>query len=225
VSSCAVANSVLEDLLNTQLAALSLSIRPEDGKRLLWLGQELLRWNQKVNLTAIRAIEDVVEKHIVDSLTLLPLFKGNERLLDIGSGGGFPGLPLKIVLNGIFLVSVDAVEKKIHFQRNIVRMLGLNGCSPLHVRIEDLPQWEGLGQGFDVVVSRALTSLKEFVDCALPCLKPGGKIIAMKGPEGKKELSDIEDSLPSRNLVLIESKRLILPQSRAERLLISLMKT
>jgi 16S rRNA (guanine527-N7)-methyltransferase len=219
-----VANSVLENLLNTQLAALSLSIRAEDGRRLLWLGQELLRWNQKINLTAIKGIEEVIEKHIIDSLTLLPLFKGNERLLDIGSGGGFPGLPLKIALNGIALVSVDAVGKKIAFQRNIVRTLGLNCCLPLHVRIEDLPQWEGFGQGFDVVVSRAFTSLKEFVACALPCLSPGGKIIAMKGPEGNKELRDIEDSLLSRNLVFLESKRLMLPQSRSERLLITLMK-
>jgi 16S rRNA (guanine527-N7)-methyltransferase len=220
-----VANTVLENLLNSQLAALSLSIRPEDGKRLLWLGQELLRWNQKVNLTAIRVIEDVIEKHIVDSLTLLPLFNGNERLLDIGSGGGFPGLPLKIVQNGISLVSVDAVGKKINFQRNVVRKLELSCCTPLHARIEDLPHWEGLGQGFDVVVSRAFSSLKEFVILALPCLKSGGKIIAMKGPEGEKELSDIADFLAGSNLVFIESKRLLLPQSRAERLLITFMKT
>lgn len=211
-------------MLESQLNSFGLSISAEENRSLLWLAQELLRWNQKVNLTAITQIEDVLEKHLTDSLSLLPLLRGDERLLDMGSGGGFPGLPLKIVQPGLRVVSVDAVAKKINFQRHIVRHLNLQTFLPLHMRTEDVPLWSGFGQGFDVVVSRAFASLDDFVNHALPCLRPGGKILAMKGPDGADELTAIDGFLRKLDVVCLDCRRLLLPQSKAERLLITLAK-
>ncbi len=219
-----MADPIISKLLASQLTSLGLPVEEPDRVRLLWLGEELLRWNRRVNLTAITRMDEVVEKHIVDSLALLPLLSGRERVLDVGSGGGFPGLPLKIACNSLRLVSVDAVAKKINFQRHVVRQLGLTDCIPLHMRIEDVPDWEGFGQGFDVIVSRAFASLDDFVRLTLPCLAEGGRLVAMKGPEGDRELLQGSGLLAGLGLRSEGVERITLPASGAERLLISLRK-
>jgi 16S rRNA (guanine527-N7)-methyltransferase len=192
--------------------------------RLLVYLDELLRWNARINLTAITDRDEAVEKHLVDALTLLPLFAGNERLLDLGSGGGLPGIPLKIVQPGIDLLSVDAVAKKILFQRQVARLLQLSGFEAWHGRAEEIPKRRGGGGAFDVVVSRAFTSLEGFARLALPCLRPGGRLIAMKGLEGERELTEATVLLQGLGLTQAETLTLQLPRSRAVRTLIVLKK-
>lgn len=183
---------------------------------------ELLRWNQKVNLTSITEPAEAREKHLLDSLSLLPLVRGDERLLDIGSGGGFPSIPLKLASPGLQVVSVDAVQKKIAFQRHVARLLGLKGFTAEHLRVEQLPHHPlGVG-GFDLVVSRAFAALDQFAALALPCLAPAGRIIAMKGAEGEKELQQHSEALSSLGLVCSELRVLRLPRSGAMRSLIVL---
>jgi 16S rRNA (guanine527-N7)-methyltransferase len=149
---------------------------------------ELRKWNRKINLTAIRDDEGVAEKHFLDSLTLLKIIRPQGRLLDIGSGAGFPAIPLKIAIDNLDVLSVDSVEKKVFFQRHIARLIGLKGFEAVHVRAEEL---QGrLGGCFDWVVSRAFSDIPTFAKIALPFLSPGGKIIAMKGKSGSKEISD-----------------------------------
>jgi len=211
-------------LLDRQLASMSLDVPVEVRSRLLWLAHELLRWNRQVNLTSITTLPGVVTKHLVDSLTLLPLLLSGQRVLDVGSGGGFPGLPLAIATADLEIVSVDAVAKKINFQRHVVRRLGLSNCQPVHWRMEKLQDWPGFDAGFDVVVSRAFSSLGAFVGLALPCLRAGGRLIAMKGPEGGRELLNDEQVLKDLGVVETATKRLSLPDSGGERLLITLMR-
>lgn len=183
---------------------------------------ELLRWNQKVNLTSITDPAEAREKHLLDSLSLLPLLQGEERLLDIGSGGGFPCIPLKLAAPGLQVVSVDAVQKKIAFQRHVARLLGLQGFAAEHLRVEQLPS-HPLGKGgFDLVVSRAFAALEQFAALALPCLAPGGRIIAMKGAEGEKELAQSSAALAALGLVCREVRVLELPRSGSRRCLIVL---
>lgn len=183
---------------------------------------ELLRWNRKVNLTSITDPAEAREKHLLDSLSLLPLLRGDERLLDIGSGGGFPCIPLKLAAPGLQVVSVDAVQKKIAFQRHVVRQLGLQGFVAEHLRVEQLPA-HPLGEGgFNLVVSRAFASLDQFAALALPCLAPGGRIIAMKGVEGEGELQRSSEALARLGLVCHELRSLQLPRSGSRRSLIVL---
>lgn len=158
------------------------------------LVDELLRWNPRRNLTAITERDQVLEKHLVDSLSLLPFARKASRLLDIGSGAGFPSLPLKIVCPELEVVSVDAVGKKIDFQRHVVRTLRLEGFTALHARVEMLTLYHGR---FDLVTARALCSLAELVDLAEPFLALGGRLVAMKGPEGRRELLEHQGSLES----------------------------
>ncbi|TFG86510.1 MAG: 16S rRNA (guanine(527)-N(7))-methyltransferase RsmG [Gemmatimonadales bacterium] len=187
-----------------------------------WLGRELLRWNRTHNLTAIVDPDEVREKHLVDSLTLLPLLAGAQRLLDLGSGPGFPALPLKIVRPELEIVSVDAVGKKIAFQRHVARTLGFTGFTAVHGRAEELPAHPACAAGFDVVTARALGSLPLLAELARPCLVPGGRLIAMKGAEGAAELVAAQAELEKSGFVCTERRELRLPLSGAERCLLVL---
>lgn len=209
-------------LLNQHLSRMGIVLPEGAGPDLLRLRDELLRWNTRINLTAITDHREALEKHLVDSLTVLEEVGPAGRLLDLGSGGGFPGLPLRIVAPRLEVLSVDAVEKKIAFQRHVVRLLGLDGFTPWHGRAEGLPAQKIFAAGFDRVVSRAFASLEQFARLALPCLAPRGRIIAMKGPDGPAELAEAMSSLRTLGLTCTGCRKLVLPESGAGRTVITL---
>ena len=202
------------DLLASLLFRVNIESSENDIEKYILLLDELLHWNKSVNVTAITDSEEAIEKHIVDSLTLRFLVKGSRCLLDIGSGPGFPSLPLKIACPELIIYSVEASRKKGHFQRNMVRKLGLKGFHVVHCRAEDLKKTVPDLPKFDVIVSRALGSLKDFLKLSLPYLADSGRVIAMKGPGWEKEL-EVAGS-PGR-LILNEVHSLELPASRAVR--------
>jgi 16S rRNA (guanine527-N7)-methyltransferase len=184
----------------------------------------LQHWNRRVNLTAITDRQAAIEKHLLDSLTLLPLLQGDEDVLDLGSGAGLPGIPLKIASPHLQLWSVDAVQKKIAFQRQAARLLSLRGFYPTHARVETLAQDAAWVERFDVVVARAVASLPTLVRWARPLLRPAGRLIAMKGPEGEHELVAAGEELQELRMQCVEQRRLHLPVSGAERLLLVLVR-
>jgi 16S rRNA (guanine527-N7)-methyltransferase len=143
--------------------------------------KELLKWNQKINLTAIRTEKGIVLKHFLDSLSADPYLSGASTLLDIGSGAGFPGIPLKMVNPGLEVTLIDSVQKKVAFQRHIIRTLHLTGIEALHGRVQDQEVTQRLKERFDVVISRAFSDLSTLLILSQPFLKKGGKVLAMKG--------------------------------------------
>ncbi|WP_303722373.1 16S rRNA (guanine(527)-N(7))-methyltransferase RsmG [Malonomonas rubra] len=212
----------LEAELQRQLRSLGIDIDSTTARQLLWLQKELLHWNRTHNLTAITDPNEALEKHLVDSLTLLKCLPESGRMLDLGSGGGFPCLPVKIVRPHLDIVSVDAVAKKIAFQRHVARRLGFEGFSAWHGRGERLAEEQGWGGAFDLVVARAFTSLTGFIEMALPYLKADGRMIAMKGPEGERELQEAQAWLGERRIVCHRQIAIALPVSGAGRLLLEL---
>lgn len=178
--------------------------------------KELLKWNQKINLTAIRSERGIVLKHFIDSFSVYPYLDQRSSVLDIGSGAGFPGIPLKMVQPSLEMTLIDSVRKKVDFQRHIIRGLGLKGIEAVHGRVQDTSVLENFGGRFDVIVSRAFSDLRTFLFLASPFLKERGMAIAMKGVLDHKEvgaLTEGEDS-PYR---LEESISLTLPFSSFER--------
>ena len=144
---------------------------------------ELLQWNRVTNLTTITDPLDVALKHYVDALAAAPWIGDRARVLDAGSGGGFPGIPLAILRSDLSVTLVDSVRKKVSFLKHAIRTLGLSGIDAVHGRLEDLcllPEYRGK---FDRVVCRAFSSLEDFANLALPFLAPGGCLLAMKGPQ------------------------------------------
>ena len=157
-------------------------------------GAELIKWNKKFNITAITEPREVAVKHFVDALALVPYVPRNTTVIDVGSGGGFPGLPLKICRPDVHVVMVDASRKKISFINHVIRMSGLTHAQGIHSRVEDLAKDPAFSGRFDVVVSRAFTALGRFVDLALPLLSDAGTVIAMKGKLSHGELDSLGSS-------------------------------
>jgi 16S rRNA (guanine527-N7)-methyltransferase len=151
--------------------------------------RELLKWNQKINLTAIRSEKGIVLKHFLDSLSAFPYLSKTASLLDIGSGAGFPGIPLKIVHPSLEITLIDAVRKKIDFQRHIIRMLGLKDTEAIHGRIQDKEILQSMTGRFDAVISRAFSDLQTLRLLAFPFLKKGGILLAMKGELDREEIN------------------------------------
>lgn len=186
-------NKVAKDLLLAGAKELGVTISPAQLASLDSFAEELKKWNKKINLTAIDDDQGIAVKHLVDSLSLLKVVNGSGSLLDIGSGGGFPGIPVKILLPELSIVSVDAVVKKISFQKQAVRLLQLADFTPLHVRAETLAA--DYAASFDWVVSRAFSDLPSFVAMALPLVKREGRIVAMKGRNAAEEVAAAEPAL------------------------------
>ncbi|WP_173198098.1 16S rRNA (guanine(527)-N(7))-methyltransferase RsmG [Geobacter sp. SVR] len=179
---------------------------------------ELKTWNRKINLTAITRDEDIAVKHFMDSLYPAQLLDGAERLLDIGSGAGMPAIPLKIVLPGLRVVSVDAVGKKIHFQRHMARLLQFKQFEALHARVETLHATRP--GAFDVIISRAFSSLTTFVSLAGPLLADNGRMVAMKGAAAAEELSSEGDRLQQLGYQISAEHNYELPFGSGKRCLI-----
>ena len=150
--------------------------------------RELLKWNQKINLTAIRTEKGIVLKHFLDSLSVFPYLFNIPSLLDIGSGAGFPGIPLKMVELSLEITLIDSVRKKVDFQRHIIRKLGLKGIEAIHGRVQDKGILKSLGGQFDIIISRAFADLRTFLILSFPFLKEGGRVIAMKGEVDSREI-------------------------------------
>jgi 16S rRNA (guanine527-N7)-methyltransferase len=150
--------------------------------------KELLKWNQKMNLTAIRTEKGIVLKHFLDSLSVFPYLSHVSSLLDIGSGAGFPGIPLKIVQPSSEVTLIDSVRKKVDFQRHIIRMLGLKGMEAIHGRVQGREIRQTMGERFDMIISRAFSDLQTFLILSFPLLKKGGIVLAMKGEVNSEEI-------------------------------------
>lgn len=138
---------------------------------------ELLQWNSKINLTALKEPVDLVEKHILDSIMALPWLTSSGSLLDIGSGGGFPGIPLKIMEASLSVTLIDATRKKVNFLKHVIRTLNLKRIKAIHIRAEELAG-QPMDNSFDFIISRALWPLNIYVKNAVSLLADHGSIIA-----------------------------------------------
>jgi 16S rRNA (guanine527-N7)-methyltransferase len=151
----------------------------------------LLEWNQRFNLTAIEAPEAVIDKHFVDSLSCVAVLSlaSLHRLVDVGTGGGFPGLVLKIAFPHLEVLLLDAVDKRLGFLRRVTAALELSGVTTLHARAEEAgrdPRWRGQ---YDLAVARAVAPLNTLAEYCLPFVRTGGCFLAQKGPDVAAELA------------------------------------
>lgn len=153
----------------------------------------ILDWNQKINLTAIKDEKEFIVKHFVDSLTINKYVKSGDRIIDIGTGAGFPGIPLKITNKENEVVLIDSVNKKLNVIRRIAEELKLTNLEIIHTRAEDLSKKEEYKGKFDIATTRAVSSLSTITEYMLPFLKVGGKAICMKGPNFETEIEESKD--------------------------------
>lgn len=211
---------MIRPVLESGLAEMGLHLSEEQITSFELFAEELKKWNRKVNLTSICKDTDIAIKHILDSLVFAARVNEGENVLDIGSGAGVPAIPLKIACPDVSVVSVDAVGKKILFQRHVARLLALKNFVALHTRVEEIHASHA--GSFDVITSRAFSKLEMFVALAAPLLKKEGRIIAMKGPRVDNVLDRTGDELRSMGFVISSVSTYSLPLNKGERSLITI---
>lgn len=188
----------------------------------------LLRWNDKINLTSIINPSDIDELHFLDSIQPLSLIVPRETLIspltviDIGSGAGFPGIPLKIVYPSLKICLVDSVKKKCDFMKEVCRKLGLENVSVVHKRLTDSEPATGIH--FLVAISRAALHLSDFLKIASANLRSGGMAIAMKGDEIADEIDEAQFAMKKYGFSEIKSMPYQLPFSGRKMRLVTLIK-
>ena len=183
-----------ESLLALGIAELGLNLNDANIANLELFLQEMGRWNQVHNLTAIEGEKDSISLHLIDSIAVLPILrqflKGqNPNIADLGSGGGLPAIPIAIVEPEWRLTLIEAVRKKTAFLQHMRGKLKLKNIEVLSERVEDVALQQP-GQ-FDAVISRAFTNLARFLDLSLPFLKPDGLVFAMKGKRADEEMQTV----------------------------------
>ena len=150
----------------------------------------LLDWNNKINLTAITKEEDIILKHFIDSISINEYLKEKNKIMDIGTGAGFPGIPLKIINPNMEFILVDSLNKRINFLEEVAKELCLEKMQLIHSRVEDLAKNMNYREKADVVVSRAVANLRVLVEYMLPFVKKEGICICMKGPNIEEEIEE-----------------------------------
>ena len=173
---------------------LGLSLNPRQLAAYECYETELMDWNARFNLTAIRDVPGIRTKHFLDSLTCLLAIRQSSplRLIDIGTGAGFPGIPLKIALPNLQLTLVESVRKKVDFCQHMIEKLGLEHVEVVQARAEDLGQMLEYRERFDWAVARAVANLQVLAEYLLPLVRVGGSMLAQKGQSGPAEAHAVE---------------------------------
>ena len=184
-------------LLQACCEEMKIHLSPQMADQFMAYQSLLLEWNEKMNLTAITEEREVVLKHFVDSLSLVPYLKLWEatKIIDVGTGAGFPGLPVKIACPQVSMTLLDSLQKRIGFLEEAIQVMGLTEVACVHARAEDGGQNPMYREQFDYCVSRAVANLAVLAEYCLPFVKVGGKLAALKGPDALAEITAAEGAL------------------------------
>jgi 16S rRNA (guanine527-N7)-methyltransferase len=183
--------------LQSALQELNINVTPEAIDKLELLKNLLLEWNEKINLTAITAPEEVDIKHFVDSATCLVTgyIKEDANIIDVGTGAGFPGVPIKILNENLSMTLLDSLNKRIKYLEDVVSKLNLKNVTLVHSRAEDGGANKLYREKYDIALSRAVAAMNVLCEYCLPFVKVGGYFICQKGPSYKEELDNAANAI------------------------------
>jgi 16S rRNA (guanine527-N7)-methyltransferase len=216
----------MDNLKRDTLDLIGITLTPYQLSLLENYEQELDKWNERYSLTAIHEPDQVRVKHFLDSFSPMLVMKNTpiKKIIDIGTGAGFPGIPLKILLPDTEVVLVDSVNKKTDFCQHIISRLNLRGITVIHDRVEHLAREMDFREQFDWAVARAVAQLATLSEYMLPFVKIGGKMLAMKGDQGPVETQKAAPAISLLGGELHQVKRLTLPGVTEDRFLITIKK-
>lgn len=185
------------DLMNIACSKEGVSFDETKYNKFIMYKNLLKEWNEKINLTSILDDEEIIKKHFIDSIKAFrfEFLKDAKSIIDVGTGGGFPGIPIKIVSENIDLVLLDSLNKRINFLNEVVRQLKLDGVKTLHGRAEDFARDSKYREKFDVATSRAVANMTVLSEFCIPYVKVGGYFLALKGPSVDEEIKESRNAI------------------------------
>ena len=205
----------MSDILIKGAEELNISIEEKDINSFEIYKEMLKEWNTKINITTITDDEDIDIKHFLDSLTPLVtnLFDGKKNLIDIGTGGGFPGIPLKIIKRELNVTLLDSLNKRINFLNEVINRLELEDIIAIHARAEEMSIKPVYREKYDIAISRAVASLNTLSEYCIPFVKLGGYFISMKGPDAEEELKSGNNAIKVLGGRIVDKKLICIPES------------
>ena len=183
----------------------------------------LIEWNNKINLTAITEPKEIILKHFVDCATINKFIDEN-KVIDIGTGAGFPGIPLKIINEDLEITLADSLNKRIKFLDIVIETLELNKIETIHARAEELAKNKKYRQSYDIVVSRAVAALNVLLEYTTPFIKVGGKVICMKGNNVEEEIKESKNAIKILGTKMLPVEKVVLPGTEITRNIITVEK-
>lgn len=199
--------------MNINLMSLNLKLDDSQIKNFYDFMNLLIEKNKVMNLTGITEPKEVILKHFIDSLTVLKYINENDNIIDVGTGAGFPGIPLKIAENSLEITLLDSLNKRINFLNEVIEKINLNKVKTIHGRAEDFGQDFKYREKYDVAVSRAVAPLNVLLEYMLPFVKVGGKCICMKGSNCDEEIENSRKAIEILGGKIEEIKKFNLPNS------------
>ncbi len=184
----------------------------------------LIKWNEKINLTAIIEPKEIILKHFIDSLNILKYTEKSKKFLDIGTGAGFPGIPIKIMRKDLEIILLDSLNKRINFLNEVIKELNLEKITAIHSRIEDYGKNKEYREKYDIVTARAVANLSTLSEYMLPMTKIGGQSICMKGPDIEEEIENSKKAVKILGGEIRKIEKLELPENKDKRTIIQIAK-
>ena len=184
----------------------------------------LLEWNEKINLTAITKPEEIILKHFIDSMTISKHIEKNAKLIDVGTGAGFPGIPLKIIREDIEVTLLDSLNKRINFLKEVIDELELAKIEAIHSRVEEFGKNKKYREVFDCATSRAVANLSTLVEYLIPLVKINGGCISMKGSDVEEEIRQSKKAISILGGKIEKIEKFQLPKSDIDRNVIIIRK-
>ena len=206
------------DLLEKSLKKLNIEFNNEQIQKFNAYYELLIEWNNKINLTTITEYDDVVSKHFIDSILICGFIDlSGKKIIDIGTGGGFPGIPIKIISPDTNIVLLDSLNKRVNFLNEVISELKLEKIEAIHGRAEDLAHDKNLRGKFDYSISRAVANLSTLSELCIPFLKKGGTFISYKSENTDEEIKDAESAIKILGSKIERVEESIIPENDIKR--------
>lgn len=212
------------NLLDKYLNETSLKFNEKQKEQLYLYMNLLIEWNEKINLTAITKPEEIILKHFIDSITISKYIKSGSYICDIGTGAGFPGIPLKIAFPHLKVTLLDSLNKRLKFLNEVIEKLGLEGIETVHGRAEDGAKKPELREAFDLSVTRAVARVSVISEYCLPYVKTGGYFAAYKSGKAAEELEEGKKAIAVLGGKVEKTEEFLLPDSDMERTILLIKK-
>ena len=211
-------------IFNNYLEKLNLTLTEEQIEKFYNYMNLLIEWNKKINLTAIVEPKGIILKHFIDSLTIEKYIKKGENIIDVGTGAGFPGIPLKIAREDLKITLADSLNKRINFLNEVINKLDLKNIETIHTRAEELGKNKKYREKFDIATSRAVANMSTLSEYLIPFIKVKGRCICMKSSDIDTELENAKKAINILGCKIESKDKFDLPNSDLGRSVIILRK-